>query len=163
MKTRLTLIALILIAVGGGSVWYYNQPEQKISRVVDQFIGAVEYDSTKLRSRDDVHEAVRATTRESIKLKVSELPFNIQVPDEMAFNTLCSRLDLLHNMTSEREFKSLEQEVKVIKDKAQLTRIAEITMAAPLQERKTEAWKLVFDLELKGDWKITAIRARRHQ
>ncbi|MEN8783059.1 MAG: hypothetical protein ABF379_01725 [Akkermansiaceae bacterium] len=163
MKPRIALIALILITLIGGYFWHSNQPRQKIRQTVDQFIEAVEYDSTKLRKREDVHEAVKSSTADTVSLKVSELPFDLEVPRKMAFESLCSRLDLLHSMTSEREFETLEEEIQLIGNKAQLTRISKITMAMPLREQKAESWELVFDLELKEQWKITAIRARRHQ
>jgi len=165
MKTRIAFIVFILIAVFGGYFWHYHQPEQKIKRAVDQFIGAVEYDSTKLRSREDVHEAVRNSTRETITLKISDLsnlPFNVDLPREMSFERLCSRLDLLHAATSERDFTTLEEELQLIGNKAQLTRIAQITMASPFSGKETQSWELVFDLELEDQWKITALRASKH-
>jgi hypothetical protein len=48
-------------------------------------------------------------------------------------------------------------------NKAQLTRINEITMITPLRESKSELWELIFDLQLKERWEINAIRARRYQ
>jgi hypothetical protein len=66
-------------------------------------------------------------------------------------------------MTVKREFKKLEEDIQLMGNKAQLTRIDEITMTSPLRESRSELWKIIFDLELKEGWKITAIRARRHQ
>ncbi|MDG2398950.1 MAG: hypothetical protein P8M04_00115 [Akkermansiaceae bacterium] len=163
MKTRIALISLILVAVISWYFWHYNQPKQQINRTVDQFIGAIEYNSSKLRSRQEVHEAVRTSTEEPITLKVLELPFNIEIPREMSLEGLCSRIDLLHSMTARRNFRKLEEDLQLMGNKAQLTRIDEITMTTPLREKKAELWELVFDLELQEQWKITAIRARRHQ
>ena len=66
-------------------------------------------------------------------------------------------------MTVRREFKKLEEDIQLMGNKAQLTRIDEITMTSPLRESRSELWEIIFDLELKEGWKITAIRARRHQ
>jgi hypothetical protein len=163
MKTRIAIISLIVVALLSGFVWHYNQPKQKIDRTVDQFIDAIEYNSSNLRSRDDVHEAVGNSTAEPITLKVSELPFNIEIPREMSLEGFCKRIDLLHAMTVTRGFKKLEEDLQLMGNKAQLTRIDEITMTTPLRESKSELWELIFDLELKERWRITAIRARRHQ
>jgi hypothetical protein len=81
----------------------------------------------------------------------------------MSLEGLCNRIDLLHSMTVRREFKKLEEDIQLMGNKAQLTRIDEITMTSPLRESRSELWKIIFDLELKEGWKITAIRARRHQ
>jgi hypothetical protein len=81
----------------------------------------------------------------------------------MSFERLCSRLDLLHAATSERDFTTLEEELQLIGNKAQLTRIAQITMASPFSGQETQSWELVFDLELDDHWKITALRASKHQ
>ena len=168
MNSRIVLIALILIAIIGGYLWHNHQPEQKITKVVDQFIGAVEYDSTKLRSRDDVHEAVKNSTSENIKLKFSDtdlpnLPSGLDLPREMSIERICSRLDLLHSATTERVIKTVEDKIQLIGTKAQVTRIAEITMGSPFLGKETNSWELVLDLELKDDWKITAIRAKRYR
>jgi hypothetical protein len=66
-------------------------------------------------------------------------------------------------MTVRREFTKREEDLQLVGNKAQLTRIDEITMTTPLRESKSELWELIFDLELKERWKITAIRARRYQ
>ena len=66
-------------------------------------------------------------------------------------------------MTVRREFTKLEEDLQLMGNKAQLTRIDEITMTSPLRESRSELWEIIFDLELKEGWKITAIRARRHQ
>jgi hypothetical protein len=163
MKTRIAIISLIVVALISGFVWHYNQPKQKIDRTVDQFIGAIEYNSSNLRSRDDVHEAVQISTAQPITLKVSELPFNIEIPREMSLEGLCKRIDLLHSMTVTRKFKKLEEDLQLMGNKAQLTRINEITMITPLRESKSELWELIFDLQLKERWEINAIRARRYQ
>ncbi len=163
MKTRIAIISLIVVALLSGFVWHYNQPKQKIDRTVDQFIDAIEYNSSNLRSRDDVHEAVENSTAEPITLKVSELPFNIEIPREMSLEGFCKQIDLLHAMTVTRGFKKLEEDLQLMGNKAQLTRIDEITMTTPLRESKSELWELIFDLELKERWRITALRARRHQ
>ena len=163
MKHRIAIISLIVVAMIGGVVWYYNQPKQKINRTIDQFISAIEYNSTNLRSRKDVHEAVQASTAEPITLKVPELPFNLEIPKEMSLEGLCNRVDQLHSITVRRKFTKREEDLQLVGNKAQLTRIDEITMTTPLRETKSELWELIFDLELKERWKITAIRARRYQ
>ena len=163
MKTRIAIISLIIVAVIGGFVWHYNQPNQRINRTIDQFIGALEYNSSNLRSREDVHEAVQASTAEPITLKVSELPFNLEIPREMSVEGLCKRVDHLHAMTVTRGFTKREEDLQLMGNKAQLTRIDEITMTTPLRESKSELWELIFDLELTERWRITALRARRHQ
>ena len=163
MKIRIAIIFLISVAIISGYFWHYNQPEQKIRRTIDQFIGAIEYSSTKLRSREDVHKAVRISTRDAITLKVSELPFAIEIPKEITHKSLCSKIDRLHSMTVRRKFTRLEEDIQLMDNKAQLTGIEEITMATPLRQENSELWELVFDLELKEQWKITAIRAKRHQ
>jgi hypothetical protein len=163
MKTRITIISLIVVAMIGGFVWHYNQPKQQIKRTINQFIGAIEYNSSNLRSREDVHKAIQTSTVEPITLKVSELPFNLEIPKELSLQTLCNRVDQLHSMTVRREFTKREEDLQLVGNKAQLTRIDEITMTTPLRESKSELWELIFDLELKERWKITAIRARRYQ
>ena len=163
MKTRIAIISLIVVAVISGLVWHYNQPKQRINRTIDQFIRAIEYNSSNLRSRDDVHEAIKVSTEDPITLKVLELPFNIDIPREISLEGLCNRIDLLHSMTVRREFQKLEEDIQLMGNKAQLTRIDEITMTSPLRESRSELWKIIFDLELKEGWKITAIRAKRHQ
>ena len=92
MKTRIAIISLIIVAVIGGFVWHYNQPNQRINRTIDQFIGALEYNSSNLRSREDVHKAIQASIVEPITLKVSELPFNLEIPREMSLESLCNRI-----------------------------------------------------------------------
>ncbi|MDA7860195.1 hypothetical protein N9073_01865 [Akkermansiaceae bacterium] len=163
MKTRIAIISLIIVAVIGGFVWHYNQPNQRINRTIDQFIGALEYNSSNLRSREDVHKAIQASTVEPITLKVSELPFNLEIPREMSVESLCNRVDRLHAITVRRKFTKREEDLQLMGNKAQLTRIDEITMTTPLRESKSELWELIFDLELTERWKITAIRARRYQ
>ena len=163
MKTRIAIISLIIVAVIGGIVWHYNQPNQRINRTIDQFIGALEYNSSNLRSREDVHKAIQASTAEPITLKVSELPFNLEIPREMSLESLCNRVDQLHSITVRRKFTKREEDLQLVGNKAQLTRIDEITMTSPLRESRSELWEIIFDLELKEGWKITAIRARRHQ
>ena len=163
MKTRIAIISLIIVAVIGGFVWHYNQPNQRINRTIDQFIGALEYNSSNLRSREDVHKAIQASTVAPITLKVSELPFNLEIPREMSVESLCNRVDQLHAITVRRKFTKREEDLQLMGNKAQLTRIDEITMTTPLRESKSELWELIFDLELTERWKITAIRARRYQ
>ncbi|MDC0271869.1 hypothetical protein OAK34_02000 [Akkermansiaceae bacterium] len=163
MKTRIAIISLIIVAVIVGFVWHYNQPNQRINRTIDQFIGALEYNSSNLRSREDVHKAIQASTVEPITLKVSELPFNLEIPREMSLESLCNRVDQLHSITVRRKFTKREEDLQLVGNKAQLTRIDEITMTTPLRESKSELWELIFDLELTERWKITAIRAKKYQ
>lgn len=162
MKARFALIALVLAALIGGYLWHSRQPDQQAARTVDRFIEALEYQSSNLRSRDDVHEVIRETVATKLKLQVTDPPSGFTLPEALSHESLCAKADQFHTFTSKREFKTVEESVEVIGDRAQVTRVEEIT-AAILGNRGTETWQLTFDLKRGEDWKITGIRAKKSE
>lgn len=159
MKKWIFIGGLLIVALIFGYRWYNDQPEQKINRAVDQLIEAIEYSKLNFRERSDVHDAIREVTTETVDFKgESPLP-----EGEISVDRLFNKLDLLHTMTTLRQFTELERTLLISGSEAQVTRTNEIKFAAGSSYQDTQTWKLIFDLELHGQWRIIRIRGEQIQ
>lgn len=154
-KKGVLALVLVLGLLVGGYLWYAKRPEQKINKVVDHFLDAVEYDTTIFRKRSDVHDAVRETISDPV---ICSFKGDSRLPDgEFKFESICSRLDLLHRFSTRRDFTEVERSILLIGSKAQVTRMLKIEFAGPGYSG-VQTWQLFFDLELGETWMITEIR-----
>ena len=154
MKKWIVLGVLLAAALISGYRWHANQPEQKINGVVDQLIEAVEYSKLNFRQRSEVHDAIREVMAETIDFQ-GEAP----LPEgEIGYDSIFSRLDFIHSVTTLREFTELDRSLMISNSEAQVTRTTEIKFAAGKSFGDTQTWKLIFDLELGEQWRIIRIR-----
>lgn len=154
MKNRIVLIALAVILLGSGYLYYRNQDRQVIGRQVDQLIENIEHKKISLRKESDVREAVLEVLAPDVEFFGST-----PVPSGMkSQEQVLEEIFKLHNWTSLCEIKESDRNIEIHGNEAQVTLVAEVHVAIGKNIQRREDWTLLFKLTKSDTWRIDGIK-----
>ncbi len=157
MKKIIVLVVLIVLASIGGFLWLRQQPEQQVGHAVDQFLEHVEHRKISIRSKEDVHKALREVLADKIEFHGAwPIP-----TDDMTLAETLEKIDQFQGLTTLCEITVSEREIQIIGSKAQVYLTTEIHVAAGKNNQGIENWELIFDLEKNDDWRITGLQGKK--